>query len=82
MITIVLALIIRIGFEITPFEHIHNFITIILGKPLTILGGSFLGTILSVFAAQNFLRAWGLHGATIVGSVMTPIWLQMMDQID
>ena len=54
LITIILALIIRISFELTNFEHIHNFITIILGKPLTILGGSFLGTILSVFAAQVF----------------------------
>ena len=79
LITIILALIIRISFELTNFEHIHNFITIILGKPLTILGGSFLGTILSVFAAQVFW-SMGLHGATIVGSVMTPIWLQMMDE--
>ena len=79
LITIILVLIIRISFELTNFEHIHNFITIILGKPLTILGGSFLGTILSVFAAQVFW-SMGLHGSTIVGSVMTPIWLQMMDE--
>lgn len=79
MITVILALIIRIGFELTSFEHIHNFITIILGKPLTVLGGSFIGTIVAVLAAQIFW-SMGLHGATIVGSVMNPIWLQMMDE--
>lgn len=77
--TILITLVIRIGFEITDFEHIHNFITIILGKPLTMLGGSFIGTIIAVLAAQIFW-SMGLHGATIVGSVMTPIWLQMMDE--
>ncbi|WP_300342961.1 PTS cellobiose transporter subunit IIC [Fusobacterium sp.] len=79
IITIILTLVVRIGFELTSFENVHNFITIILGKPLTILGGSFIGTILSVLAAQIFW-SMGLHGATIVGSVMTPIWLQMMDE--
>ena len=79
LMIIVITLIIRIGFELTNFEHIHNFIAIILGKPLTILGGSFVGTILAVLAAQLFW-SMGLHGSTIVGSVMTPIWLQMMDQ--
>lgn len=79
MITIIITLIIRIGFEATSFTHIHNFITAILGKPLTILGGSFIGTILAVLAAQ-LLWSMGLHGASIVGSVMTPIWLAMMDE--
>lgn len=79
MITVLLALVIRIVFEITEFQHIHNFITMILGKPLTLLGGSFIGTIIAVLAAQIFW-SMGLHGATIVGSVMTPIWLQMMDE--
>lgn len=79
MIVVLLALTVRIIFEITPFEHINNFITIIIGKPLTFLGGSFIGTLLSVLTAQ-LLWSMGLHGASIVGSVMTPIWLGMMDQ--
>ncbi|MEG0137164.1 MAG: PTS cellobiose transporter subunit IIC [Cetobacterium sp.] len=79
MIVIILALGVRILFEITPFSNIHNFITIIIGKPLTLLGGSFIGTLLSVLVAQ-LLWSMGLHGASIVGSVMTPIWLTMMDQ--
>lgn len=79
MIIITLMLIVRILFEITSFEHIHNFITIILGKPLKILGGSFIGTILAVLAAQ-LLWSMGLHGPSIVGSVMTPIWFTMMDE--
>ncbi len=79
LIVILCALFLRIIFEVTPFEHIHNFITAIIGKPLTLLGGSFIGTLLAVLAAQ-LLWSTGLHGASIVGSVMTPIWLTMMDQ--
>lgn len=79
MLVILSGLTLRILFEITPFTHIHNFIITIIGKPLTILGGSFIGTLLAVLAAQ-LLWSMGLHGPNIVGSVMTPIWLGMMDQ--
>ncbi|MGL5124314.1 MAG: PTS cellobiose transporter subunit IIC [Fusobacteriaceae bacterium] len=79
LMVILLALLIRILFEITSFEHIHNFIIFIIGKPLTYLGSSFIGTLLAVLATQLFW-AMGLHGASIVGSVMTPVWLTMMDQ--
>ncbi|MGL4308837.1 PTS cellobiose transporter subunit IIC [Cetobacterium sp.] len=79
MLVVLLALTVRIIFEITSFEHIHNFILTVIGKPLTLLGGSFIGTLLAVLAAQ-LLWSMGLHGPNIVGSVMTPIWLGMMDQ--
>ncbi|MGL6065113.1 MAG: PTS cellobiose transporter subunit IIC [Fusobacteriaceae bacterium] len=79
LIVIVLALIIRILFEVTSFEHIHNFIVFIIGKPLTYLGSSFVGTLVAILATQLFW-SMGLHGASIVGTVMTPVWLTMMDQ--
>ncbi|MGL4997661.1 MAG: PTS cellobiose transporter subunit IIC [Cetobacterium sp.] len=79
MLIVLIALGVRIIFEITSFEHIHNFIIAVIGKPLTLLGGSFVGTLLAVLAAQ-LLWSMGLHGPNIVGSVMTPIWLGMMDQ--
>lgn len=79
VIVVTIILIVRILFEITSFEHIHNFITIILGKPLTIFGGSFIGTIFSIFIIQ-LLWSMGLHGYSIVEAVMGPIWLTMMDQ--
>lgn len=79
MIIILLTLFVRILFEVTSFSNIHNFITLIIGKPLTLLGGSFIGSLVAVFIVQ-LLWSMGLHGASIVGSVMTPIWLTMMDQ--
>lgn len=79
IIIIILTLVVRILFEMTSFSDIHNFITLIVGKPLTLLGGSFLGSLVAVFMVQ-LLWSMGLHGASIVGSVMTPIWLTMMDQ--
>lgn len=79
LIVIIISLFIRILFEISPFEHIHNFITIIVGKPLTLLGGSLIGTLIAVLIVQLFW-SMGLHGASIVGSVMAPIWLTMMDE--
>lgn len=76
VITIVWLL--RLLVEQTDFESLHNIVTIILGKPLGILGGSLIGSLVAVFLIQ-LLWSCGLHGASIVGGVMGPIWLASMD---
>lgn len=50
-----------------------------LGIPLTILGGSLIGSVIIVIF-QQLLWFFGLHGSSIVAGVMTPIWQVLEDQ--
>lgn len=68
----------RLIVEATPFESLHNIVSVLLGTPLSILGGS-LGGSLVAEAVKMLLWACGLHGANIVGGVMAPIWYGAMD---
>lgn len=50
-----------------------------LGLPLTLVGGSLVGTIFIVIF-QSLLWFFGLHGSSIVAGVMTPVWQVLEDQ--
>lgn len=60
----------------TRFGDVHSVVQKLLQQPLTSIGTSLVGTIV-VFLLINLLWMLGLHGSTIVGSVMLPIWLQL-----
>ncbi|MFO1442088.1 PTS cellobiose transporter subunit IIC [Bacillus sp. Bva_UNVM-123] len=77
-IVITVIWLLRLLVEQTDFESLHNIVAIILGKPLGALGGSLIGSLVAVFLIQ-LLWSCGLHGASIVGGVMGPIWLASMD---
>lgn len=77
-IVITVIWLLRLLVEQTDFESLHNIVAIILGKPLGVLGGSLIGSLVAVFLVQ-LLWSTGLHGASIVGGVMGPIWLASMD---
>jgi len=70
--------ILRLIIEQTSFESLHNIVGELLGKPLGVLGGSLVGSLVAVLLIQ-LLWSCGLHGASIVGGVMGPIWLSSMD---
>ncbi len=72
---LVVAFFIRVGFEATSFESLNNFIYLELQKPLSTLGTSYLATVV-VAMLINLFWFFGLHGHTIVGSVMFPIWTE------
>jgi cellobiose PTS system EIIC component len=77
-IVIFVVWILRIIVENTDFQSLHNVVGEILGKPLGVLGGSLIGSLVAVFLVQ-LLWSCGLHGASIVGGVMGPIWLAATD---
>lgn len=56
--------------------NLHEVVSTVLGKPLTVLGASYIGTIIAVLLIHLFWT-FGLHGANIVGAVMGPIWLSL-----
>ena len=63
----------------TPFESLHNVVNVLLGTPLSVLGGSLGGSLIAE-TVKMLLWSCGLHGANIVGGVMSPIWYGAMDE--
>ncbi|WP_312109185.1 PTS cellobiose transporter subunit IIC [Brevibacillus reuszeri] len=78
-IVLIVVWLLRIVIENTTFESIHNIVSDLLVGPLNALGSSMIGAIVCVLLVQ-LLWSLGLHGAAIVGGVMSPIWLSLMDQ--
>ena len=72
-------MILRLIIENTSFGSIHNIVGQILQEPLSVLGASLWGAIIAVILV-HVLWSCGIHGATIVGGVMSPVWLSLMDQ--
>ncbi|MFV0555564.1 MAG: PTS sugar transporter subunit IIC [Lactovum sp.] len=73
-IVVLIFLVTRLLFEMTPFGSVQAFIFGSLQSPLTLLGGTLPAMIL-VLLIESLLWMFGIHGANIVGSVMQPIWL-------
>lgn len=70
---ILLFNILRMGFAMTDFGSAQTFVFTILQQPLQSLGGTLPATIL-VLLVEAVIWCFGLHGSSIVSSVMNPIW--------
>jgi PTS system cellobiose-specific IIC component len=73
---IVIFNLIRIGFGMTGYETAHNFIFEILQAPLLALGRTLPAYLIAQFFTM-LLWFFGIHGANVVGAVMSPIWLSL-----
>ena len=73
-IILVLALVVKMLFRLTPFGDFPSFVTAFVTAPLTFAGTSYPGSALAVLVEQ-ILWSLGIHGSSIVTSVMEPIWL-------
>lgn len=77
---IVVVWILRLIVEnVGDFGSLHNVVTVLLQQPLTQIGTSLIGTIF-IFFLITLLWTTGLHGASIVGAVMTPVWLTLTNE--
>ncbi|MGY0393784.1 PTS cellobiose transporter subunit IIC [Fusobacterium sp. SYSU M8A802] len=72
-VTLAVFLIVRIVFSLTPFENIHDFIFVVIQTPMVKLGGGLIATVIAIILIQ-LLWFFGLHGQTIVNSVLDPVW--------
>lgn len=70
---LLVAFLVRVGFEQTSFGSLNNCVYELLQQPLTSLGASLPATII-VAMLINLFWFFGLHGHVIVGSVMVPVW--------
>lgn len=66
-------LVVRGLFSLTEFNDIHTFIFAFVQAPLTSLGGSPWAYMIAILAI-SLLWFFGVHGALVVLSVMSPIW--------
>ncbi|MFB8736180.1 hypothetical protein ACEQPO_28640 [Bacillus sp. SL00103] len=63
-VVITLIWVARLLIEMTPFESIHNIITVLIGTPLSILGGSLGGSIVAMGvqnASLGLRYSWSNH---------------------
>jgi len=58
---------------------IHDVITALFQAPLSQIGGSFLGGLIAIILIQIFWSA-GIHGISVVASVMAPIWYALAEE--
>lgn len=72
-IVAIVAIMIRYGLGLTPFEHLHQLIFGLISAPLTQLGTSFTSLVIATIVSQ-VLWVFGVHGALIVYSVFAAIW--------
>lgn len=78
-VVIVFFFFLRVLFEILLYTDALTLINDLLGAPLTMIGGSLIGTIIIV-AFEQLLWFFGIHGGSIVGAVMNPVWQVLEDQ--
>ncbi|WP_077614081.1 PTS cellobiose transporter subunit IIC [Caenibacillus caldisaponilyticus] len=76
---LVVVWLIRLAVAYTPWKDIPTMISTLISMPLKHLGGGLGGILIAVFCIQ-LLWVVGLHGDAIVGSIMMPIWLALMDE--
>lgn len=73
-VVVTIVWVVRLIVEYFGINSIHDLVGIVLGKPLGLLGGTLIGSIIA-FGLIQLLWAAGLHGMNIVSGVMSPIWL-------
>lgn len=76
LIVIIVFNFIRIGFSLTSFATVQDFIFHYLQIPLTSLGST-LPAMLIVTVFEAVLWFFGIHGSNVVGGIMQPIWLAL-----
>ena len=77
MLTLVVFLFVNAGLTGFFNANLHDILYKVIQIPLGGLGRSIWATLLAIFFVQ-FLWFFGLHGQTLVNSVMDPIWNTLM----
>jgi len=73
LVIVILALIVKFIFVRTPYGDFSTAILALVGTPLTKVGTSLGGVIVTTLVEQ-ILWSFGIHGSNVVTSIMGPIW--------
>ncbi|MGL4676579.1 MAG: PTS cellobiose transporter subunit IIC [Brevinema sp.] len=79
ILAIIGIFIFRVLISLTSFDNLHNFLQVIIGKPLSVLGGSLGGLIIGLIL-QQLLWLVGLHGSSLLLIGLRPSLLQLLDE--
>lgn len=79
IIILTIFLMIRLAFEASTFKTAINFINVVVGAPLAVVGLSYGGMVGTIFAYHLFW-SMGIHGTRVVFGIMDSILLPAMDQ--
>ncbi|WP_088013149.1 PTS cellobiose transporter subunit IIC [Gottfriedia acidiceleris] len=77
-VIILFFLLVRYGFSHTGWGDFATFIHKVVTQPFTILGSTYLGTLVACLM-EHLLWSFGIHGSSIITSVMEPIWITNAD---
>lgn len=75
LVVLIIALIIRIGFEHTQYHTIHQFVYEVLATPIRHFGTSYIGAMMTVFSI-NILWSVGINSGSMVNGILRPIWAE------
>lgn len=78
-VILIIAVSIRLAFAMTDFATIQGFVNKLIQAPLLKVGSSYGATMLVEFL-EALIFTFGLHGPSIINSVMTPIWLTLTSE--
>lgn len=70
---------VNVGLKALNVASLNALLAIIIGKPLSLIGGSLIGTFVAILLNSLFWFC-GVNGGQVVNTVMQPIWLQFTDQ--
>ncbi len=75
VVIILIFVIIRALFSLTPWGNFPAFVSSVISIPLRGFGTSYIGTLMAVFA-EHFLWSLGIHGsAVIIFPIFEPMWI-------
>jgi PTS system cellobiose-specific IIC component len=75
LIVIILVLAIRIGFEHTSYQTIHQFIYQVVATPIRHFGTSYFGALLTVLSI-TILWSVGINSGSMVNGIIRPLWME------
>ncbi|KRL14541.1 PTS sugar transporter subunit IIC [Schleiferilactobacillus perolens] len=78
-VIMIIAVSIRMLFALTQFGTFQGFVLKLIQTPLLKIGSSYGATIVVEFL-EALIFTFGLHGPSIINSVMQPIWLTLTAQ--
>jgi PTS system cellobiose-specific IIC component len=71
--------VIRLLVESFGNTNVHDLLYSLVGQPLSIIGGGFIGGLFAIMFTSLFWSV-GIHGWDLVLSVLQPTWIQMIDE--
>ncbi|MES9682063.1 PTS system, cellobiose-specific IIC component [Bacillus sp. AFS001701] len=77
-VIILFFLLVRYGFSHTGWGDFATFVHKVVTQPFTILGSTYVGTLVACLM-EHLLWSFGIHGSSIITSVMEPIWITNAD---